>query len=165
MVAERAVKGTRGAFQVLRIDRTGLPRHRFAVDSERDGEIARGKATVRLRCVIQREGVGCDDELAALVRYSLRELGHGQAAIEKYKGGMIFELAVRSPFHTDELGCEHSEPCVPQEDFGARIGHRIGEVVDGGGLSVALGRHPHNCTCGEHDCGKVMRGSTHSVSS
>ena len=61
----------------------------------------------------------------AVVRDFVRKSRHRQTAIEKHKRSVIFEFAVGSPLHANELRREYGEARVVERDDCLGIGDRI----------------------------------------
>jgi hypothetical protein len=47
---------------------------------------------------------------------------------------MILKLPIRSPFHPDQLRCQHGKPRIAKRDHGFGVGHWIGHLSSGLGM-------------------------------
>src|ERR1700683_1334848 len=84
----------------------------------------------------QRELAGVNHEPAMLAL--LREFWDGEAAVDKDERGVVFELAIRRPFHANELRGEHGEACLAGNDDGGGVGDGI--IRSGGNRDRSLGQ-------------------------
>ncbi len=131
LVAVGAVESACGAHQVLVVGQAGAPDVELVAGIEVDGQVIGAEAAVLvgLGRVGEAERRGLDGEASFVVGDGFLKVGRRQAAVDKDEAGVIFEFAVRGPFHADELAGEDGETRFAEGDDGLWIGDGIVGLV------------------------------------